>query len=390
MTVNLKSFFSTLFFTTCLVGFAFGGTAHAFQGKDQIPKLSGEVHISKEDFTAQSDLVQEKPRNDDSLAYHIRLPKGWQKIDNPVNGIDDNSNILHQISTYAGPPRIEHRSLLRIRTADATSLISMDDWFIGYMMQMGFAIEGMTVDSPRRITAQYAVFEDNEPFIVRAVATLSGHHIILAEYLVPQNVYQAERDQQIWAMTGFDLTSPNLAPPVDVKTFSFLNVVKFDYPANWNFPDPGIRDFNRMDAHISNTLSSIPQKYEQKIPDRMGGRIDISVISRTENTQITSEINRLNAELTSKNYKLGKYLGNIKIDPLPSLTQNIRVDSYELDGLTEKLTGYEYWIAVLQTPDYYVLVQLTTLGRNDNFILWAENTETYKTLIRSLSPATYN
>ncbi len=387
MTVNLKSFFSTLFFTTCLVGFVCGGTAHAFQGKDQIPKLSGEVHISKEDFTAQSDLVQEKPLNDDSLAYHIRLPKGWQKINNSINGIDNNSNILHQISTYTGPPRIEHRSSLRIRTADATSLISMDDWFIGYMIQMGFAIEGMTVDSPRRITAQYAVFEDNEPFIVRAVATLSGHHIILAEYLVPQNVYQAERDQQIWAMTGFDLTSPTLTPPVAIKTFAFLNVVKFDYPSNWNFPDPGIRDFNRMDAHISNTLSSIPQKYEQNIPDRMGGRIDISVISRTENTQITSEINRLNAELTSKNYKLGKYLGNIKIDPLPSLTQNIRVDSYELDGLTEKLTGYEYWIAVLQTPDYFVLVQLTTVGRNENFILWAESTATYKALIQSLRSA---
>ena len=145
------------------------------------------------------------------------------------------------------------------------------------------------------------------------------------------------------------------------------------------------RDFSRMEAHISNTLSSIHQKYERKIPDRLGGQIDISVINRSQSPLITTEINRLNTELTSKDYKLGQYLGNVKIDPLPRLTPNVRIDSYVLDGLTEKLSGYEYWIAVLQTNDHFILVQLATLGRNENFTVWAENTETYKALIQSLN-----
>ena len=92
------------------------------------------------------------------------------------------------------------------------------------MLEMGFSIEGMKIKSPRLVVAQYTVFEDGEPYAVRAVVTQTGSRIVLAEYLVHQDVYQAERDEQIWAMTGFALDDPVNKLPVAMKTFNFVDI----------------------------------------------------------------------------------------------------------------------------------------------------------------------
>jgi hypothetical protein len=363
--------------------------AYAFMGKEKIPPIKNETKLSKEDFEKKTVLIEETPLDNKDYGFQVRLPKNWIKLDVEVDKGAEGTDIFRTLSTYTSPPRIEQRSVFRVRAIDLTSLMTVDDWFITYMLQMGFSVEGMTIENPRKLVAQYTLFEDGEPYMTRAALALSGSKIIFAEYMVHQDVYALEHDEQVMAMAGFDLQSMNMESPVDMKTFSFVDIAKFDYPAAWTIYSPGIKEINRMDASVINAVNmhAVSRNGVSYTEMQMAGRIDVTTVSKRLGTTIPDEIKTLNAELKAKNFKLGKYIETYKDVALNTLVNASRIDVYELESETQKLAGYEYWVAVLQTGSRYYLVRLITISRGENFTIWAQNTETYRTLLRTLSPA---
>ncbi len=380
----ISSLLVSLLTGLCLILLIFS-PAHAFTGKNKIPPLAGDVSISPEEFESRTELMNVTPQNDPSLAFKIRLPKGWQPIETEGNSKQTGTDILRQVSAYVSPPRIEHRSLFRVSIIDVDSLILVDDWFIAYMLEMGFSIEGIQIKSPRLTNAQYVVFENGEPYVARASVTMSGSRIVLAEYLVHQEVYQAERDEQIWAMSKFSLVTPNTGIPIPMKTFNFVDIAKFDYPGNWTIQAPDIIDIKRMESSIINPTKA--SKKKDGLSSEMVGRIDVSIISKGQGLTLTDEINLLNESLKRKNYKLGKYIETIPVTGLHPLISSSRLDAYAVEGVSQRIAGYEYWVAVLQTKSRYYIIRLTTISRSENFKVWAENTETFKFLLTTLGPA---
>jgi hypothetical protein len=359
--------------------------AQAYTGKSKIPPLINEVSVSKEEFESKSDLITVTPMQDKSLAYKIRLPKGWQNLDDggPIEG--EGAGILRQVSLFTSPPRIEHRSIFRYRIIDLDSLITVDDWFISYMLEMGFSIEGIKIKSPRLTQAQYTVFENGEPFVVRATITTTGSRIILAEYLVHQEIYEQEKSEQIWAMSSFELTNSDPKAQIAMKTFNFVDIAKFDYPANWLIQAPEITDISRMEATTINTKNLRSGIYTEG--DELLGRIDISIAAKDQGLTLADEINLLKEGLKSRKYKLGKFIETVEEKGINPLIASSRIDVYEVEGVSRRLAGYEYWVGVLQTKGRYYLIRLTTVSRVENFKSWAENVETYRVLLRSLGPA---
>lgn len=369
--------------------FALNFPSHAFEGKGKIPPIKNEIKLLEADFEKKTVLINETPLGNKDFAFHVRLPGNWIKLDVEVEKGAAGADIFRTLSTYTSPPRLEQRSIFRVRSIDLLSLVTVDDWFIGYMLQMGFSIEGLTVINPRRVLAQYTLFEDGEPYVTRAAITMTGSKIILAEYLVHQDVYAQERDEQILSINGFDLDTPNLETTVEMKTYSFVDIARFDYPANWMIYAPGIKDINRMDASVINAISShvVSRNGVPYSELQMSGRVDVTTVSRKLATTIPDEIKILKQELKNNNYKLGKYIETYKDMSLNPLVKNSRIDVYALESETQKLVGYEYWIAVIQTGSRYYLVRLITISRSENFLMWAQNTETYRHLLRTLAPA---
>lgn len=357
----------------------------AFTGRDKIPPLKTNVSIPKQVFESRSDLIKVTPLQDKSLSYHVRLPKGWVKLD--TDELDpDSPEILRQVSLYTSPPRIDRGSLFRVNIIDLNSLITAEDWFISYMLEMGFSIEGMKVKSPRLVNAQYTVFEDGEPYTVRAVITMSGARMILAEYLVHADMYKIERDDQVWAMAGFSLDNPVTGLPIVMRTFNFVDIAKFDYPANWMIQAPEITDITRMEASV--LKSQISKQTEiATTNNELLGRVDISLVSKDQGLTLGDEINFLKEGLKKRNYQLGKHIENIQEKDLNPLITSSRIDVYEVEGVSNKLAGYEYWVAVLESRSRYYFIRLTTVSRGENFKTWSQNVETYKVLLRSLGPA---
>ena len=355
-------------------------SANAFIGKNKIAALSSEVNISKEDFISKTNAIEEVPLGNQSLAFKVRLPKNWIKQNQDATANLEANEILVQVATYLSPPRIERKSIFRVSVISLDSLITAEDWFISYMLEMGFSIEGMKVESPKLVQAQYTVFEDGEPYGVRAVISLSESKIVLAEYLVHQDMYAVERGEQVWAMSGFSLVNPSKKVEISTKNFNFVDIAKFDYPATWSLRAPDIIDITRMEASVVNTKSLSDAKGELR------GRIDVSIIAKSQEFTLQDEINILSESLKTRGYKLGKFIETIPENDFNPLITTSRIDAYYVEGVSTKLIGYEFWVAALQSKGRYYLIRLTTMSRAENFRVWAENVETYKFLLRSLGP----
>lgn len=210
--------------------------------------------------------------------------------------------------------------------------------------------------------------------------------MILAEYLVHADMYKIERDDQVWAMAGFSLDNPVTGLPIVMRTFNFVDIAKFDYPANWMIQAPEITDITRMEASV--LKSQISKQTEiATTNNELLGRVDISLVSKDQGLTLGDEINFLKEGLKKRNYQLGKHIENIQEKDLNPLITSSRIDVYEVEGVSNKLAGYEYWVAVLESRSRYYFIRLTTVSRGENFKTWSQNVETYKVLLRSLGPA---
>lgn len=415
----------------------FGGLktpALAYSGLDKIPELSYETTESRESIYNRTEIHDEVPQNDESLAMQIRLPIGWMKIekeepelalpstkapkeedfsgdesDDPEAQAEDRAqgDMFTMLAHYITPPRMEGRSEFRVRSIKVNSLISLKNWFITYTLQMGFSPEGVTQKSVNRLEAQYTIFYKNEPMVVRAVMQQSGNKIILAEYMVHQDNYLKEKDEQVYCMTDFRLLTPNKDSAVALNVYVFIDIAKFSYPENWILYTPGVTTIDRMDASIINIRGVSATEVRKKMDDLLlNGRVDVTVVSKYSNTNLPHEVGLVGDTIRKKGLIIGEKIEDVE-NKKEKLNLHKKIISFNLSkykisrdtgeakqfnsfaktpsGMT-KTADYEYWFATMETEGRFYLVRLVTIGRDEDFKAWAENTAVFNNLLSSIAP----
>lgn len=364
--------------------------AYAYFKKETIPPLDSKVAMSKEEFYAASDLKDVKFDDDPDVNYRFRLPKGWIELPSPkTDNVSLNAELFSDISNYVSPARGDIRSRFRVRSLELKHLVSAENWFLNYTLSLGTNIDGIKVKSDRSLESQYTVLDKGQTYQVRASAQVSGSRIVVAEYLVPAEYAVKERDQQIWTVTSFALTSPNSKPIEDTNTYSFVDIVKFDYPQSWMLYSPPILAIDRMNASILN-LHGVSKELIKDLDiynAKMDARIDVRVIAKSLNTNEMAEIALLKQEMKEKGIEIGDLINTVPGVRVHRGVLNSKADAYKVNSLNNKLARYEIWVGILETKGRYYLITMLTVGREENFYAWAQNMETYKHVLKTLAPA---
>lgn len=423
----------------------FVAPAGAYSGLDKIPELSYETTDTREGIFKRTEIHDEVPQNDPGMAMQIRLPIGWMKIEkeDPDEGVplaaaipepkvrllpgetaDDSEaqseaeaisrgqgDMFTMLAHYITPPRMEGRSEFRVRSIKVNSLISLKNWFITYTLQMGFSPEGVTQKSINRLEAQYTIFYKGEPMVVRAVMQQSGNKIILAEYMVHQDNYLKEKDEQVYCMTDFRLLSPSKEPAVALNVYVFIDIAKFSYPENWILYTPSVTTIDRMDASVINIRGVTQSEVRKRMDDLLlNGRVDVTVVSKYSNTNLTREVGLVGDTVRKKGLVIGDKIVE-EVDKKEKINLHKKIISFQLSkykisrdtgvakqfnsfakipsGVT-KTADYEYWFATMETEGRFYLVRLVTIGRDEDFKAWAENTAVFNNLLSSISPVNDN
>ncbi|OIN85449.1 MAG: hypothetical protein AUJ12_09350 [Alphaproteobacteria bacterium CG1_02_46_17] len=396
---------------------SFPQSSDAFFGLNDSPPLSYDMETPLAKLDKGMEVKEETPSGEESLAMQISLPNGWiraefeqeQTLPKAGNGAfekqrieQEDGDIFRLLVRYSTPPRLQRRSEFRVRSIEINSLISLDNWFVEYLLQMGFSPEGVNKVSTNRLEAQYTLFEYGEPMVTRAVVERSGNKIILAEYLVHQENYQVEKDQQIRSIQKFKLLAPDASLPVALNTYSFVDIAKFDYPQNWILYSPGIITIERMEASVINIKGMNTDDRKILSNMQLNGRIDVTVVSRFAKTTVQNEMSIIGQALKDKDLQLSDKMDSVPLPQLNEKVENANIAVYHIIppesellkinkfsrvvGVQQKLADYEYWIGTLETSGRYYFIRLLTIGRDEDFKSWAENTEVFYVLLGSVAP----
>lgn len=343
---------------------------------DKIPPLP-HYEMDEKEFLAKTVEYREVPLGDKFLSYILRLPKDWKKASEDTSKpLSLDKRLLGDIVRYFGPTDLDVRSFFVIRAAQLDKEITAKNWFINYVLTNGYNLQGLHQVSPRRVEALYVFLENDTSYIARAVAEINGSRIVMAIYAIPEKLWMDNRAMQEKAIKSFRFESPEEKKLETNRTYAFLDLLRFDYPASWRLVAPTIYTIETMDAKLISDFSKTA----------LNGEIDLHIVSTELDTTLTDEVKVVQEALEKKGLKVGKLLEQPTEYVFHDHIYFSRVEVYEATDVKKKILDHEYWIAVLMEDRYIYLVSMLTPSRQTDFYTWAMNTEAFRQVLESLRP----
>jgi hypothetical protein len=348
----------------------------------KIPPMP-EFPMSDADFNAKTKEFAETPYGDQYLAYTVRLPSDWKKLEGEsAQAMDTSKNLLGDISRYYGPASMDARSSFVIQATELGYEITAKNWFINYVLSHGYTLQGLKVISEKRVEALYILLDKDTSYIVRAVGEINGSRMILAMYYVPEMRWNddpkthvpGEKVLQQKCIQSFKFDSPEKARVESTRTYAFLDLLRFDYPSSWRLQAPNIYSIESMTAKIVNAGDN----------STLNGQIDVHVVSTELDTTLPEEIKNVQKSLDEKGLVIGKLIEQPKEYKFHDHIYYNRVEVYQANDKNKQLVDYEYWIAVMIENRYYYIVTMLTPSRNSDFYIWARNSEAFRTVVESM------
>ncbi|MCB9991372.1 MAG: hypothetical protein H6867_08320 [Rhodospirillales bacterium] len=393
-------FWSIVFFLTTGFVLVQSGTVRAQMEQlnmsmEQIPMIqSYAAEMSQEDFIENSEIFEEEPLNDKHLAYRIRLPKKWHRVtstmaplsmdelgiplkERPENTEVITPTILGEVARYYGPGRLGPLSHFEIETQKLEYEVTAKNWFMREILVQGYSLEGFKEISERKVEALYVVVKKDVAYVVRAVAEINGSRMVIASYHVPDTYWKAERAEQEYAISSFEFLSPEESKIEATRTYAFLDLLRFEYPASWRLIAPNIYNTEGMDAKLVHTIDH----------RTLSGEIDISILSNEYEDVLDDEVKFIKEELASRELELGEFIetlnGKYKFPPHVLYSH---VEAYKLFSPYRKTQEHEFWLAIMEEDRYYYVVSMITPSRTREFFTWARNAEAFEVVVQSIKP----
>lgn len=382
--MKVRALLAVLFLTAfSFVHPAFSQLEHVDMTK--IPEIASFLkELPEQKFLEDSELIEDTPLGDKYLAFRLRLPKKWTRATigekvtwdaSQTDGSNIGQRIMVQISQYFGPTRLDALSRFEVSAQTLQHEVTAKNWFMHEILARGYALEGLNVYSDRKVEALYVMVERGTAYVVRAIAEINGPRVVLASYWVPDKYWAEERAQQEHAIKSFEFVSPHMTKIELTKSYAFLDLLSFEYPASWRLIAPNIWSIEGMEAKV---VSSVDDKM-------LNGEISIVIVTNEDESYLNDEIAFIKKDMESRNLQFNKRIEvlNDKYKLGPHVLYSY-FEAYKLqkDGTID----HEFWLGIMEESRYYYVVSMITPGRSKEFYSWARNVEAFQTVVESLKP----
>lgn len=350
-----------------------------------IPGLGGESAHSidqypirdEASFVALAENYHVDPPAAPSLAFDIKLPRGWT-VDSAASEIapDFSRSIIGEIAHIRSPYYGIYRPEVVVQTVELQHDIEAGPWLRHYLLANSYILQGdIDALSTYRAQAAYTYIKENTVMLVQIAVAMNGAEAVLARFEMPL----AFKDQmgfiQRRAIETFHLSASNERPAEEQKPFTLADTLKFTYPASWRPTQPDLRDIDRLSLQIVNRSPS----------GIFNGFIQIFVVARTEQTNFPIEAQRLRAFV--KDTLLLKVTEMTDTHELRASDKFVftRDESYRVASTREgNIAPQDLRLAVLGTEDYYVFVLLLSPEASKDLYNWARNQRALALILASM------
>lgn len=366
----------------CIAMFCVQGFAQNFN-LDKVSEMPHFNEMPAREYVSNSVLFREKPKYDEHLAFEVRLPKEWTKASDSYSHWDNEvldktqeaepKNLVGKIAKFVGPKNQEQVSYFEVRAVALEKTVTVKNWLLNFMLENGYNLQGVEVHSENKVSALYVHVEEDRTYIVRSIAQLNGRRIVMASYFLPDLRWQEERAAQERSVDSFHFLATKMETIETSRSYSFLDLVSFDYPISWTLSSPQIYSVEGMDVKLLNSRDN----------KTLDGEISIYIMSTGMETKLSEEVKFIKDELQNKGLEIGELIERKKDYQFNDHIYFNAVEIYKVKSEEAGLINYELWFAILAEDDFYYLVTLLTPERNQEFYTWAQNRESFKMVIES-------
>jgi len=366
-----------IFALSCLALMGWSSVSSAQKITKSYVDLETKVKMTKEYFDGHSELYEKDVPDEPLLSHQFRLPNGWTDISGKDKALAFSSDVESILSKFAGLPNMYARSSFSVLVLSLARETELLHWYYNYMSSKGYSVVAMkAMEEGFRVEAESIKINVEATFVVRSVAILSGDKVVIAEYAVPDPFWEEQHDEALWSIASFYLPFKDDKTIEPRKEFSILDIVKFNYPASWSIRVPKLTVVDELSA------SSVSRNSRGELD----GRIDSFFLA----SHVGGE-RQENYEAYKKKYKdivsftVGEHIEIVEgIDYHKTINAG-RIDVFEAlspNGLNK--TGYEIWMALLESEIYDGYVFMNTVGRDVDFMTWSKNQKTFKIMVSSM------
>ena len=228
------------------------------------------------------------------------------------------------------------------------------------------------------------LIEDSISYAVRSIARINGKNVLFAQHFVPIERWHDEKVIQAMMLQSFQAKTKIEADVEKMTQYQFLDLAEFEYPESWVLKSLPIRSIDRMRVELLKT-STLSNEYgkEQK---RLDGQIDVALVSIYASDTLEDEVERFRELLAEKDLIMGDVIETRDDFLFGDKYDFVDTQVYRVSGKSERLLEHELWLTIMSRGDYYYFVSLFTPSRDNDYFLWARNTETYKVIVGTIKP----
>jgi hypothetical protein len=339
--------------------------------------------IDKEEFYAQTRPIKDVPYNQKALGYTMRLPKDW--VDTGSQSSKNfilSEKLFLDLNGFYGPASPFGRSRIEIQALSMESNLTMEQWYLKYILEAGMTPEGFLTHNPDKVESLMVIMEGDYSYYLRTLITRNENKIIMFKYYVPVGFMQQEASMQASVVNSFEVLTPLPKKEMSYEMYRFLDVAEIKYPTGWRVYSKPMRSVDYLDAAFVNMKGA----QAGSTGGSSNGKLDVSLVLISDGVPLMDEVMKYKKKIELSGVLIGeKYVGYGDFKHNEEMDFGISEVYKGVDSLNNQ-SEYEFWFSVLVGGNYYYFMMLLTPSRNENFSVWADNVQNYHFMLKNIKP----
>lgn len=351
------------------------GQPQAEKEKEKEKPRTPEEQKTYDDFIEKTKEFTDKPFNDPTLEFKIRLPAAWEKLEVLNQGNSTlTRKILGIISHFSGPAIGDIRPQLIVEALELEHEITAENWARNFALTNGYTLKELVAKSEYDAYGAYITIENGVSVYTRFTAKIIGNIMVLARFNVPN--FAAEKLDAYMKLSIESLAMAK-APGGAIenfKPFSMRDVMVFRFPLSWDLRPPRYDENERTIIELEN---------RRKDGDKLNGLITVVSVRKDEDVAIESEVARIREDMMKTNSVTFEDMLFSRIPPSYLRFSYALQEAYKIPATKEHI-AQEIWFTVYEDENWYVFIYLLTPSQEESFSDWARNTRALEMILRSI------
>ena len=334
-------------------------------GKRFSPTELGELFVA----------VEDAPYGNESLAYRVMIPKGWNADSLQAETAELNTVQLKPLGIFSGFPMAGSRAYIQIQAVRLPKCISAINWLRYYAQLTNRTIEEAVVLSPVFADTLVNFSIDGHRFKGRAAARIDRNRLFLILAFSSIDAYDDLMDFFGIAVSSFALLSGDPQATIEqYVSFSGPAALVFSYPKSWVLAEAVRTPPGKQAVDLRNLD-------DDKV---LNGLIRLKSVSKTlEKVDSESVIHDIKDEFKDAGLVIGNKINSADV-PIEGGTYYGGHNEAFAGTFQGQSAGQELWVTIFEDANFYYAAVLLTPDKESAFLPWAINFRAYEIILESL------